>query len=415
MPSGENMTTFRYKARDRDGKAVTGVLEGDSKGAVAEEIIRLGHVPVDIEVDQPAKKGARTDQLGWSLRFQRVRSEELIYFSRQLALIISAGVPLLRSLQVMAAQATNERLGRTLSAMAEGIEGGASLSEVMSNYPRIFSPLYVSMIRAGEVSGTLDATFNKLAALGEYEEEIRARIKTATRYPKMLSAALVVAFFVVVYFVIPNFAKLFEQMKADLPLPTRMMLAFNAWIQSYWLVSLLGLGITVAGILWWIQTKTGRYWFDRFKVTVPILGPLISRFTLSRFSRVFATLNGSGLPILTTLRLSTETLGNVYYASSLERVTEQVEGGQDLASSLGRSGIFPALLVQMVAVGETSGALDEVLQKVSEYYDQDVDYAIKRLSTLLEPLLLCVLAGFVLFMALSVFLPMWNMASVMTR
>ena len=408
------MATFRYKARDSEGTAVAGVLEAVDKESVAAHIIRLGHVPVDIQ--EHAETGEEvTSQPSWLDRFRRVRSEELIYFSRQLALVLGAGVPLLRALQVMASQATNEVLREAIAAVAEAIEGGASLSEALAAHPRIFSPLYINMIRAGEVSGALDETLKRLAELGEYEMENRARVQAATRYPKMVGGALAIAFFVVVYFVIPNFAKLFRQMGADLPLPTRLMIAFNDWLLQYWLISLLILGSMVGFTVWWLSTETGRYWYDRFKVTLPILGPLMAKFALSRFSKVFATLNSSGLQILVTLELSADTLGNLYYAQFLHRVKEQVEGGQDVAGSLGRTGIFPPLLVQMVAIGEASGSLDEVLDKVSDYYDQDIDYAIKRLSTMLEPILLCVLAGFVLFMALAVFLPMWDMASVMTR
>jgi type II secretory pathway component PulF len=270
------------------------------------------------------------------------------------------------------------------------------------------------MIRAGEAAGTLDATLARLAELGEYEMEHRTRLQAATRYPKMVGVALVIAFLVAVYYVIPKFAELFAQMQAELPLPTRMILALNEWIHHYWLLSVLGVGMAAGLLVWWVHTPTGRYWADRLKVRVPVFGPVVEKFILSRFSKVFATLNSSGLPILITLELSAETLGNRYYTGFLQRVTEQVKGGLDLASSMGRSGIFPALLVQMVAVGEASGSLDEVLNKVSEYYDQDVDFALKRLSALLEPLLLSVLAAFVLFMALAVFLPMWNMASVLT-
>jgi type II secretory pathway component PulF len=390
-------------------------LEGHDKGGVAEEILRMGYIPVDIRAEEVEEKDTGPTRTHWTDRFRRVRTEELIYFSRQMALVISAGVPLLRCLQIMASQATNERLGKTLLAMAESIEGGTSLSEAMAVHPRIFSPLYIGMIRAGEASGHLDATLKRLASLGESEMEHRARMQSATRYPKLVLAALIVAFFVVVYFVIPNFAEIFKQMKAELPLPTRMMLIMNDYIQEYWLASLFMFGLGAGAVIWWVHTPMGRYWWDRLKVTMPIFGPLMEKLTLSRFSRIFSTLYASGLPILTTLELSTETLGNVYFAEPLRQVKEQVKGGQDMADSMARTHVFPVLLVQMVAVGETSGALDEVLEKVSDYYEHDIEFAIKRLSTLLEPVMLFILAGFVFFMALAVFLPMWNLTSVMTR
>ena len=319
--------------------AVAGLLEASSKEAVAEHIIRLGHVPVDIG-EQAAAKDTGFSYAGWIERFRRVKSEELIYFSRQLSLVLSAGVPLLSALQIMASQATNEVMREAISEVAEAIEAGESLSEAMSNHPRIFSPLYMGMIRAGEAAGALDETLNRLAELGEYELENKARVQAATRYPKMVCGALVIAFFIVVYFVIPNFAKLFRQMGADLPLPTRLMIGFNDWLVQYWLISLLLLGSVVGVAVWWLKTETGLYWLDRFKVTVPIFGPLMAKFVLSRFSKVFATLNRSGLPILVTLDLSADTLGNTYYAEFVRKVREQVNKDRMCPVPWGAPGFF---------------------------------------------------------------------------
>jgi len=315
----------------------------------------------------------------------------------------------------MAKQTENDRLRDILLGISDDIEGGSDLSNAMSQYPNVFSSLYVNMVRAGEASGQLEATLNRIAALQECELETRERVKAATRYPKLVIGALIAAFFVVVYFVIPTFARVFGEMGADLPLPTRIMIGLNDYIQKYWVHSLVGLAILVVSLIWWVRTPPGRYWLDWMKVHVPVLGSLMSKFVLSRFSRIFATLNASGLPIMQTLQISTETIGNVYYARSLRKVTEKVKRGENLSDSLARAGIFPPLLHHMVTVGETTGKLDEVLGKVSDYYDQDVEYAIKRFTTLIESVLLALLATFVFFFALSVFLPVFNLARVLIR
>jgi type II secretory pathway component PulF len=314
----------------------------------------------------------------------------------------------------MAKQTDNDRLRDILLGISDDIEGGSDLSNAMSHYPNVFSSLYVNMVRAGEASGQLEATLNRVAALQEYELVTKERVKAATRYPKLVIGALIVAFFVVVTFVI-TFARIFKQFGSELPLPTRVMIAMDAYLKQYWAVSSLGMVLSVVAILWWIRKPPGRSWLDWLKVHIPMFGPLMSKSALSRFSRIFSSLNASGLPIMQTLAISTETIGNVYYARSLRKVTEEVKRGENLSDSLARAGIFPPLLHQMVTVGETAGKLDEVLGKVSDYYDQDVKYAMKRFTTMIEPVLLALLATFVFFFALSVFLPVFNLARVLIR
>jgi type II secretory pathway component PulF len=342
---------------------------------------------------------------------RRVSSHELIYLNRQLALVLGAGVPLLTCLRLMAKQTDSDRLRDILLGISDDIEGGIDLSEAMSHYPNLFSSIYVNMIRAGEASGQLEPMLHRIAALQEYELETRERVKAATRYPKLVIVALIIAFFVVVTF----FASTFKQLGSQLPLTTRIMIAMDGFIKQYWLESLMGMVVVVVAIFWWIRTPPGRYWLDWLKVHFPMIGPLMSKFVLSRFSRIFATLNDSGLPIMQTLEISTETIGSAYYARSLRKVTEEVKRGENLSDALARAGIFPPLLHQMATVSETTGKLDEVFGKVSDYYNQDVEYAIKRFTALMEPVLLAILATFVFFFALSVFLPLFNLARVLIR
>jgi len=407
------MPSFQYRARDHEGKAITGELDGEDRSAVAEQILRLGYIPGDIRPKKKEVKVEKGTAANWADRWmRRVSSNELIYFNRQLALVLGAGVPLLSCLRLMAKQTDNQRLRDILLGISDDIEGGTDLSEAMSYYPNVFSAIYVNMVRAGEASGQLEPTLNRIAALQEYEMETRERVKAATRYPKLVVGALIIAFFVAVYFVIPTFAKIFKQFGGELPLPTRVMIALDGFIKEYWLESIVGIIAVIVTIFWWIRTPPGRYWLDWLKVHFPMMGTLMSKFVLSRFSRIFATLNASGLPIMQTLEISTETIGNVYYARSLKKVTEEVKRGENLSDALARAGIFPPLLHQMATVGETTGKLDEVLGKVSDYYNQEVEYAIKKFTTLIEPVLIVFLATFVFFFALAVFLPLFNLAEV---
>ena len=407
------MPSFQYRARDQEGKAITGVLDGEDRAAVAEQILRLGYIPVDIRPKQKEVKVKKGSAANWADRWmRRVSANELIYFNRQLALVLGAGVPLLTCLRLMAKQNDNDRLRDILLGISDDIEGGTDLSEAMAAYPNIFSSIYVNMVRAGEASGHLEDTLHRIAALQEYELETRERVKAATRYPKLVIIALIIAFFVVVTFVIPTFASIFKQFGSKLPLPTRMMIAMDEFLKEYWMVCIVGMVTMIVAFFWWIRTTPGRYWLDWVKVHFPLMGKLMSKFVLSRFSRIFATLNASGLPIMQTLEISTETIGNVYYARSLRKVTEEVKRGENLSDALARAGIFPPLLHQMATVGETTGKLDEVLGKVSDYYDQEVEYSIKRFTTLIEPVLLVFLGSFVFMVALSVFLPLFDLASV---
>ena len=408
------MPSFQYRARDHEGKAITGELDGEDRSAVAEQILRLGYIPVDIRPKQKEVKVKKGKAADWADRWmRRVSANELIYFNRQLALVLGAGVPLLTCLRLMGKQNDNDRLRDILMGVSDDIEGGSDLSEAMSYYPNVFPELYVNMIQAGEASGHLEDTLHRIADLQEYELATRERVKAATRYPKLVLVVLIIAFFVVVTFVIPTFAKIFEDFGSELPLPTRVMIALDGLIKKYYVVGVLGIVISIVAMLWWIRTTPGRYWYDWLKVHLPVFGVLIAKFLLSRFSRIFATLNASGLPIMQTMEISTGTVGNRYYAGILRRVTEEVKRGENLSDALARAGIFPPLLHQMVSVGENTGKLDEVLGKVSDYYDQDIDYAIKRFSTLIEPVLIMFLAGFVFFFALSVFLPLFNLARVL--
>lgn len=402
------MPTYRYKARDKYGAPLIGVLETSGREAVAGHLDSLGYIPIFIEEE---RSGFTWDR--FLAQFETIRPEEIIIFSRQLATLVSAGIPFSASFSALEEQTENPKLRRTISQVRREVEGGSSISDALGKHPKVFTSMYVNMVRAGEAGGVLEEILNRLAMLAEHEADTRARIKAATRYPKIVIVALVVAFGVLVSFVIPKFSALYANFKVGLPLPTRMMLGLNHLIHQYgWLILAL-LVSAVFGFRKYIATQRGRLWWDGFKLKVPIFGPIFTKTALSRFARVFGTLTRSGLPVLQTLEIVADTVGNVVLKRVVDTIRDSARQGRGIVQPMRMSKAFPPIVIQMVAVGEESGKMEELMMKVSEYYDRDVEYAIKNLSGSLEPLLLTLIGGMVLFLALAIFLPWWNLIDVM--
>jgi len=401
------MPTFRYKARDKYGSLFVGTFETNGAEAVAGHLDSLGYIPVSIEEERPSI--SLSDLLP---RFDAITSEDLIIFSRQLATLIGAGIPFMASFNALEEQTENPTLRRVINQVRRDVEGGSTFAEALGKHPNVFSNLYVSMVKAGETGGVLDEMLNRLALLAEHDAETRARIKAATRYPKIVVAALVVAVGVLVTFVIPRFAALYAGLKVELPLPTRILIGVHYVVQHYGLFILGGIVGAVFGFRKYINTASGRLWWDGLKLKMPIFGPIIMKAALSRFARVFGTLHRSGLPILQTLEIVSETVNNVVLARIIDNIRDSARQGRGIVQPMRVSKVFPPIILQMVAVGEESGKTEEMMMKVSEYYDRDVDYAIKNLSSSLEPLLLVLISGAVLLLALAVFLPWWNLIDV---
>lgn len=401
------MPTFHYRARSQGGELLTGAIETSGPEAAADHLAGLGYVPIAIE---EKKEGALSGDLLEA--FRRITPQDRIIFSRQLATLINAGIPLTTALDTCASQSENPKIREILIQVRKDIEGGSSFSAALARHPKAFDNLYVGMIRAGEEGGVLDEILERLATLAEHEAETRARVKAAVRYPIIVVVAICIAFAILVTLVIPQFAKLYAGHKVALPFPTRVLIGINYVVQNYWFLILGGLGAAALGLRAFIKTGPGREALDRFKLTMPIFGRLILKVLLSRFARIFATLNRSGLPILQTLEIVGGTIGNVIVTRAVESVRESAREGRGLSGPMKTSGLFPPLVTHMVAVGEDTGNLDEMLTRVSEYYDREVEYAIRNLATMIEPILLLFIGGMVLFLALGIFLPMWDMMSV---
>ena len=404
------MPLYHYKARDKDGALHEGMMEAGRRDAVGDQLSGQGYIPVLIE--EQTKSLLQSDFLAG---FTRVKPDDLIVFSRQFATLMSAGVPFVQSLFTMEKQTGNSRLRAAIADIRQNIEAGSAFSDALAKHPKLFSKLYVSMIRAGETAGILDDILNRLALLAEHDAETRARVKAAVRYPLIVVGAICLAFAFLVSFVIPRFAAIFERFKTELPLPTRILIGINYVIQHYWYILIIGIALFVWGMIWYVGTTAGRWRWDRLKLKLPVFGVLFQKVALSRFARVFSAMQTSGLSMMLTLEIAEETVGNVVIAQVMEQMRESLRVGKGLHEPMDVSGLFPPLVVQMMAVGEETGQIDTMLNKVSDYYDRDVEYSLRNLSTMIEPILLLFVGGMVLFLALGIFLPMWNLLSLFKK
>ena len=403
------MPTYKYKVRDKHGRSVTGLMGGTEEKEVVDNLKKMGYTPISVKAQSSNAKSS-----GISF-FARVKDEDKALFTRQIHTLLKAGVPLLASLEAVGDQTSSSILMNVISKMKADVEAGASFSDALSKFPKIFSVLYVSMVKAGEATGALDDVMRRLAEMTEYDMEVKQKIKTATRYPMIALGALVIAFFVIVLFVIPRFSNFFLQFDLELPLPTRMLLGLYYVLSNYWFIVIGVLIALIAVFIRFINTTFGRRQWDMLKIKVPVFGPLLFKLSMARFAKTTSTLIASGIDMLKTLDLAADTVGNVVIATAIRDIREGVNQGQGLAGPMKVSKLFAPIVVQMVSIGEESGKLDELLLNTSEHYDQQVDYTMKNLTTLIEPILIFVLGIMVLFVALGVFLPMWDMVKIVRQ
>lgn len=404
------MPSFIYKARDKYGALVTGSLEAASMEEIESSLDKLGLIPIRVAVAVPSLRFPDLKRY-----FEKVPQQETIVFSRQLATLFGAGVPLTKALYTLERQSAVAPFRRIVKTLREDIEAGSSLAAALRKHPVVFTELYASMIEAGEAGGILEEVLRRLASMLEKNSENRARIKSATLYPKIVVVGLAVAVFILMSFVVPRFSQLYSSFRIDLPLPTRMLIAISGFALMYWYFFLTGVLAVFAALKAFLRTGRGKDLWDRSVIKIPVFGPIILKSILSRFSRVLGSLYRSGLPILQSLDIVSRAVDNRLIAAEVKRIEQEVRAGKPLSMELGRSGQFPPIVVQMVAVGEETGNLDEMLDKVSEYYDQEVASSIRNLASTLEPVLLALIFAVVLFLALAIFLPMWDIIKVVKR
>jgi type II secretory pathway component PulF len=388
---------------------MTGTIEAPTVEVAGNHLYQTGYFPITIEEESVSTSIDLSDF--WK-RFKKVKPEEVIVFSQQLSTLYKAGLPLLAGLKGLKDQTINQRFKEILEEIGLQVEGGNTLFGAMSKYPEVFSAVYLNMIRAGETSGRLGESLDRFVTLADRELRSRQKVKEATRYPKIVVFSVIIAFIVLLAFVIPRFAQVFAKFNTPLPLPTRIMIGVNTLIHYYWYLILPVFVLIPILLKRYINTEKGRVFWDRLKTKIPGFGRLFVIAALSRFAHTFVMLNKSGIPILQTLEITSTTINNVVISRSIEEISRQVREGRSLADSMRESGRFTPLVIQMVGVGENTGTLDEMLVRITEYYDIELENTIKKMTTYIEPVLTLFMGVVVLFLALAVFLPWWNMAKL---
>ncbi len=388
---------------------MAGTIDAPTIEVAGNRLYQTGYFPIAIEEESTSASLNLSDL--WK-RFQKVKLEELIVFSQQFSTLYKAGLPLLSGLRSLKEQTLNQKFKEILEEIGLQIEGGSTLFGAMSKHPEVFPVVYVNMIRAGETSGKLGESLDRFVALADRELRTRQRVKETMRYPKIVIFSVAIAFVVLLAFVIPRFAQIFAQFKTPLPLPTRMMIGINNLFQNYWYLVLSAFVFIPILLTHYTRTENGRIFWDKLKIRIPVFGRLFLIAALSRFTHTFVMLNKSGIPILQILEITSTTTNNVMLSQSIEEISRKVREGRSLADAMRESKRFTPLVLQMVAVGETSGTLDEMLVRITEYYDLELENSIKKISAYIEPALTLFMGVVVLFLALAVFLPWWNMASL---
>lgn len=404
------MPNYSYKARDGAGKLVQGMMDAPSQAELVEKLRKLGYVVTRIQETR------RVDGFqGFAERIRGVRLEDLILFNIQLSNMINAGLPILTSLDIIGSQVENKRFKEIVKSLVRSIEGGASLSEALAQYPKAFSRLFVSMIKAGEASGKLDIVLKNLAIFAESQAELREKVRSALFYPAILSVAATAVILFIVTYIIPVFAEIFAKAQIPLPFVTRMLLFIGLAIRGYWYLFILGVAITVMAFKVYYSTKAGRLSVDAFKLKLPLLGSIFRKVSIARFARTLATLNASGVPILKSLEIVEDVAANAVIEHVIAEARSGVREGGKISEVLKLSGEFPLDVIQMVRVGEETGDLDGMLNKVADFYETSVMYRIKKLSSLLEPIFLVIMGVVVAFIMASMLIPMFDMIKTLRR
>jgi MSHA biogenesis protein MshG len=401
---------FEYSGRSRSGALVSGALEAGSLDAAVGQLAAQEITPLQVNERAPAPPGLRR-----RLGLEQPSGDDVILFTRQMYALTRAGVPLIRGLTQLAASTRNAVLADAIGTVNDDLESGRSFSAALARHPRIFSTLYVSIVRVGEESGRLDQAFMQIHRFLENEKEVVQRIKSATRYPMIVIVVMLIAIMLLMGYVIPVFAGVFERFGTELPMPTRILIAASNFVAAWWWAII---GAAVGGWLWfrlWRKTPAGELAWDRRKLALPVVGDILLRGALSRFARAFAMSQRSGVPILEAMNVVSTAVGNAWIGRKVVQMREGVERGDSLSRTAARAEVFTPLVLQMLAVGEETGQLDAMIEEVADFYEREVDYDVRNLSSLIEPILTLGIGFLVFLLALGVFLPMWELGSAMLK
>jgi MSHA biogenesis protein MshG len=407
------MAHFSYKARNSGGELVRGILESPDSNGAASQLFTLGMTPVEITPTRaPAAEGTGALEL---LFQQRISQQDLMLFSRQMYTLLKAGVPIMRALSGLQESTTNKAFAAVIRDIRESLDSGRELSPSLARHPAVFTHFYVNMVRVGETTGRLEEIFLRMFHHLEFEQFMRNQVKSAIRYPSFVIATMGAAIIVINLFVIPTFAKVYHGFNAELPLMTRILIGFSDFMVAWWPAMLVGMIALLVGFRGWVRTRAGRVRWDEIKLKFPIAGKIILKATLSRFARSFALASRSGVPVVQALTTVAQTVDNDFIAGKVEKMREGIERGESVLRTAVSSGVFTPVVLQMLAVGEESGAIDDMMQEVADLYQREVEYELKTLSSQIEPILIIVLGIMVLILALGVFLPMWDLGKSMIK
>jgi type IV pilus assembly protein PilC len=404
--------TFVYRVRDKGGRLLEGSLEADNTGLVATRLREMGYYPISIEARSSSglQKELHIPGMG-----KRVKPREIAVFARQFATMINAGLTMLRALNILSEQTASPVLAKAVEAVRTDVETGASLSQALSRHPKIFSKLFVSMVRAGETAGVLDQVLLQLAVTLERQAALRSKVRSAAAYPVAVLFLVSGIATAMLIFVVPMFKSMYKQVGGKLPAPTLMLISVSHIFSSYFPFVVAFVAASVVGTRRFVRTPRGRMLWDTIKLRVPIFGRVVHRTALSRFAHTLSVLLKSGVPILESLEITSDTVNNAVMAEAIKDAQTGVRGGDTVSRPLANHPTFPSMVTQMMAVGEETGALDEMLDKVGSFYDQEVESLVDGLTSLIEPLLIVVMGGMVGGMVICLYLPMFNIINAIKQ
>jgi MSHA biogenesis protein MshG len=405
------MPFYAYKGRDRAGQAVQGVAEGTDSNAVAGQLLGTGVTPVEIKATLAPVMRAGPGGLLARLREPGIGHTDVLLFCRHMYTLLKAGVPIMGALKGLQESTENPAFARMVQGLRESLDSGHELSVSLARHPQAFNPFYVAMVRVGELTGRLEEVFLRLFDHMEFERFMRDQVKGAIRYPAFVVAAMAIAMVIINLFVIPAFAKVYQGFKTELPAITKILIVFSNFMVAWWPAVLAALVVAAFGFRAYINTAPGGMAWDRFKLRIPIAGPIVVKATLARFARSFALAIRSGVPAVQALTMVANTVENVHIARKIEAMREGVERGDSVLRTALATGIFTPIVLQMVAVGEETGSLDELMTEIADMYQREVEYDLKSLASQIEPILVVGLGVLVLILALGVFLPIWDLGS----
>ena len=404
------MPKFSYKAINESGNTITGVIEADSSERASNMLAEQGYIPTKVTRGEDVAKGAGLSSI--KERFASIKTADLILFTKQFRTLLRAGIPILSLLQVLENQAENSAVKKFVISLSQDIKGGASLYEAFLKHPKVVTPLYCNMIRAGEKSGALTEVMDRIIYITEHEQKIKSDIKSALQYPFMVTIFLGIAFFVLLTFVMPKFIQIFKNAGLTLPLPTRICMYLDQLLSNYWYIFLGALIGGIVALIFYFRTEQGKYFKDSLFLKLPLIGPLVQKAAMSRFASIFAILQASGIHILESIDILSGTIGNTAISREFDHIKEKIEEGRGIANPLKSAKYFTPMVINMLAIGEESGNLEEILSEVSIHYDEEVEYSTKSMSEAIGPILTIGLAAVVGFFALAIFLPMWDLTKM---